>query len=66
MEESGNAYRVFVEKHEGNRSLGRAWRRWDDSIKIYLKERNGLEAVDWVDRLMIVTNGGAFGHGNDS
>ena len=37
-EQSRNAYRVLVGKPEGNRSLGRPRRRWEDNIKIYLRE----------------------------
>jgi hypothetical protein len=29
-----NAYRIFVEKSEGKRPLGRPRRRWVDNIKI--------------------------------
>jgi hypothetical protein len=32
-------------------------------LKYYILKK---EAVHWVDRRMIVTTGGAFGHGNDS
>jgi hypothetical protein len=36
-----------VGKPEGSRSLGRSGRRWEDDIKMYLreKERGG---VDWI------------------
>jgi hypothetical protein len=30
-----------------NRPLGRQWRRWEDDIKIYLKDIE-LESVDWI------------------
>jgi hypothetical protein len=33
-----NAYRVLVGKPEGKRPLGRHRYRWEDSIKIYLRE----------------------------
>jgi hypothetical protein len=32
MGETGNAYRVLVEKPEGKRPLGRPRRRWEDNI----------------------------------
>jgi hypothetical protein len=32
---------------EGKRPLGRPRRRWEDKVKIDLKEI-GLEAVDWI------------------
>ena len=38
MEQSRNAYRVLVGKPEGKRLLGRPRRRWEDNIKIYLRE----------------------------
>lgn len=38
MEKNINAYRGLDGKYEGNRHLGRARRRWDDDIKIVLKE----------------------------
>jgi hypothetical protein len=33
-----NAYRVFVGKPEGKRLLGRDEGRWDDNIKVNLRE----------------------------
>jgi hypothetical protein len=33
-----NVYRVFMGKPEGKSSLGRPRRRWDDGIKIDLRE----------------------------
>jgi hypothetical protein len=38
MEEMRNAYNVLVGKLEGKRPLGRPKRRWEDNIRIYLKE----------------------------
>jgi hypothetical protein len=38
MEKNRNAYRGLVGKCEGMRQLGRARRRWDDDIKIFVKE----------------------------
>jgi hypothetical protein len=34
----GGAYRIFVGKPEGRRSLGRQRHRWEDNIKIDLQE----------------------------
>jgi hypothetical protein len=47
MEEKRNAYRVFVEKPEGKRPLGRHTHRWEDNIKMYLKEKgwSGMELI---------------------
>ncbi|KAJ4432006.1 hypothetical protein ANN_20620 [Periplaneta americana] len=38
MAESRNAYRVLVERPEGKRPLGRPRRRWEDNIKMDLRE----------------------------
>ena len=38
MEQSRNAYRVLVEKPEGKRPLGNSRRRWEDNIKMDLRE----------------------------
>jgi hypothetical protein len=32
-----NAYRILVGKPEGNRPLGKQWRRWVDNSKIDLR-----------------------------
>jgi hypothetical protein len=38
MREKRNGYRIFVEKTEGKRSLGRHRRRWVNNIKMDLRE----------------------------
>ena len=38
MEQSRNAYRVLVGKPESKRPLGRPSRRWEDNIKMDLRE----------------------------
>ena len=38
MELSRNAYRVLVGKPEGKRPLGRSRRRWEENIKMDLRE----------------------------
>jgi hypothetical protein len=38
MVEKGGVYRVLVGKTEGNRSLGRPRRKWEDNIKIHVQE----------------------------
>jgi len=43
MEERRCAYRVLVGKPEGKRTLGRPRRRWEDNIKMYLKEMGWRE-----------------------
>jgi hypothetical protein len=45
MWEITNAYTILVGKPEGKRPLGRLRRRWEDNIKMDLRE-TGLEGVD--------------------
>jgi hypothetical protein len=40
-------YKVLVGKPEGKRPLGRRKRRWEDGIRMYLREI-GLGGVDWI------------------
>ena len=47
MGEERGAYRVLVEKLEGNRPLGRPRRRWVDNIGMDLQEV-GCGYVDWI------------------
>jgi hypothetical protein len=46
--EKRSAYRIFVGKPEGKRPLERPRRRWEDNIKINLREI-GWGSVDWID-----------------
>jgi hypothetical protein len=49
MEEKRNAYRILVGKPEGKRPLGRPRRRWEDNIRMDLREiRWG--GMDWIDQ----------------
>ncbi|KAJ4446863.1 hypothetical protein ANN_13563 [Periplaneta americana] len=48
MGESRNAYRVLVGRPEGKRSLGRPRRRWEDNIKMDLREV-GYDVRDWIN-----------------
>ena len=43
-----NTYRVLVGRAEEKRLLGRPRHRWEDNIKMYLKEV-GYDAADWID-----------------
>jgi hypothetical protein len=47
MGEVRNAYTILVEKPEGKRPLGRTRRRWEDNIRIDLREI-GWQYVDWM------------------
>jgi hypothetical protein len=40
-------YKVLVEKPEGKRPLGRPRRRWEDLIRMDIRE-SGLGDVDWI------------------
>jgi hypothetical protein len=48
MGERRGAYRVLVEKPEGRRPLGRTRHRWEDNIKMDLREV-GLGRLNWID-----------------
>jgi hypothetical protein len=47
MEEIRNAYKIFVGKYEGKRPLRRLRSRWEDNIRMDLREI-GWEGVDWM------------------
>jgi hypothetical protein len=40
-------YKILVGKHEGRRPRGRPRRRWEDNIRMDLREV-GWEGVDWI------------------
>jgi hypothetical protein len=40
-------YRVLIGKPEGKRSLGRHRRRWEDNIKMDLREI-GVDGANWI------------------
>jgi hypothetical protein len=44
--EGRGVYRVLVEKPEGRRPLGRPRRRWEDNIKMDLRE-TGIDGANW-------------------
>ena len=48
MEQSRNAYRVLVGKPEGKRPLGKPRRRWEDNIKMDLREVD-CDPGEWID-----------------
>jgi hypothetical protein len=37
----------LVARPEGNSSLGRPWRRWEDNIKMSLREI-GIDGANWI------------------
>jgi hypothetical protein len=47
MGEEKNVYNVLMVKPEGKRPLGRPRRRWEDGIRMALREI-GLGSVDWI------------------
>jgi hypothetical protein len=47
MREMRNAYKSLVGKPEGKRPLGRPRRRWENNIKMDLREI-GFGGVDWI------------------
>ena len=47
MGERRDVYRVLVGKPEGRRPLERSGRRWEDNIKVDLREMGW--GVDWID-----------------
>jgi hypothetical protein len=46
--EKRNAYRILVGKPERKRPLGRTRRRWEDNIRMDLREI-GWGDMDWID-----------------
>jgi hypothetical protein len=48
MGERRGAYRALMGKPEGRRPLGRPRRRWEDNIKMDLREV-GWGVMDWID-----------------
>jgi hypothetical protein len=48
MRENKNSYSILVGKPEGNRPLGRPGRRWENNIKLDLREI-GWDDMDWID-----------------
>jgi hypothetical protein len=48
MGEMRGAYNILVGRPEGRRPLGRIRHRWEDNIKMDLRE-TGFGVVDWID-----------------
>jgi hypothetical protein len=47
MGEGRGVYRILVRKPEGKRPLGRSRRRWEDNIKLDLREI-GVDGTNWI------------------
>jgi hypothetical protein len=47
MSEGKGVYRVLIGRPEGKRPLGRPRRRWEDNIKIDLREM-GIDGANWI------------------
>jgi hypothetical protein len=47
MEEGRGVYRVLVERPEGKRPLWKLRRRWEDNIKMDLREI-GIDGANWI------------------
>ena len=52
MEEGRTAFKILTGTFAGNAPLGRPRRRWEDNIRMDLKEI-GINTRNWVDRLRI-------------
>ena len=48
LEQSRNVYRVLLGKPEGKRPLGRPRRKWENNIKMDLREV-GCDPGEWID-----------------
>jgi hypothetical protein len=47
MEDRRGVYRVLVRRSEGKRPLGRLRRRWEDNIKMDLRDI-GIDGANWI------------------
>jgi hypothetical protein len=61
MEEGRSIYRVLVERSKGKRPLGRPRHRWEDNIKMDLREI-GIDGANWIQLAYPVV--GFSEHGN--
>jgi hypothetical protein len=57
MGEGRGIYRVLVGRPEGKRLLGSPRHRWEDNIKLYIREV-GIDGENWIHWLMIGSSGG--------
>jgi hypothetical protein len=66
MEQMINMYNILVLKHNGKKPVGRSRRRWENNVKMYLKEfwcegveelhvaQDGVQKWNLVNTLMIL------------
>ena len=47
MEEGRSAFKILTGKPTGKRTLGRPWHRWENNIRMDLKEM-GVNTRNWV------------------
>jgi hypothetical protein len=59
MGEGRGVYRVSVGRTEGKRPLGRPRRRWEDDIKMDLRE-TGIDGANWIRLAQDVVRWWAF------
>jgi hypothetical protein len=59
MGEKRNVYRMLVGKPDGKRPLGRQRRRWEDNIKMDLREI-GWDGMDRIDLALVRDQWRAF------
>jgi hypothetical protein len=57
-------YRVLVGRPEGKRKLGRPRRRWEDNIKMDLRDI-GIDGAKWIRLAQDRVRWRAFLHGNE-
>jgi hypothetical protein len=57
MEEKRNAYRILMRKQEGKRPLRRLRHRWENNIKMDLREIR-WDGMDLTDLVQVGTSGG--------
>jgi hypothetical protein len=57
MGENRNAYRILVGKPGGKRPLGRPGCRWEDTVKMDLREI-GCSGIDWIHLVQGRDSGG--------
>jgi hypothetical protein len=50
-------YRVLVGRPEGKRPLGRLRRKWEDNIKMDLREI-GIDEANWIQLAQVRSSGG--------